>query len=47
MLADWDDAVGRFGKVMPRDYKRVLKASEMAEETAATWTRRSWRPHHG
>ena len=29
--ADWDDAVGRFGKVMPKDFKRVLLAREAAE----------------
>jgi glutamate synthase (NADPH/NADH) large chain len=31
LLTDWDDAVERFGKVMPKDYKRVLKAQEAAE----------------
>ncbi|GAB3981927.1 glutamate synthase large subunit [Actinoallomurus acanthiterrae] len=31
LLADWDDAVGRFAKVMPRDYKRVLDARAAAE----------------
>ena len=24
LLTDWDDAAGRFGKVIPKDYKRVL-----------------------
>ena len=28
---DWDDAVERFGKVMPKDYKRVLRARAAAE----------------
>ena len=23
LLRDWDDAVGRFGKIMPKDFKRV------------------------
>ena len=31
LLTEWDDAVDRFGKVMPKDYKRVLKAREAAE----------------
>ncbi|GAA4624965.1 glutamate synthase large subunit [Actinoallomurus vinaceus] len=31
LLADWDAAVGRFAKVMPRDYKRVLTARAAAE----------------
>jgi glutamate synthase (NADPH/NADH) large chain len=31
LLADWDVAVERFGKVMPRDYKGVLAAMARAE----------------
>ncbi|HEY2764842.1 MAG TPA: glutamate synthase large subunit [Pseudonocardiaceae bacterium] len=31
LLADWDQAVERFGKVMPKDYKRVLAAQAAAE----------------
>ncbi|HEY8045213.1 MAG TPA: glutamate synthase-related protein [Streptosporangiaceae bacterium] len=31
LLADWDTALARFGKVMPRDYKRVLDAARLAE----------------
>ncbi|WP_414635759.1 glutamate synthase large subunit [Amycolatopsis sp.] len=31
LLADWDVAVERFGKVMPKDYKRVLSAQAAAE----------------
>jgi glutamate synthase (NADPH/NADH) large chain len=31
LLADWDRAVKRFAKVMPRDYKRVLEAAKAAE----------------
>ncbi len=30
LLADWDVAVDRFGKVMPTDFKRVLSAREAA-----------------
>ncbi|MEV0389951.1 glutamate synthase-related protein, partial [Nonomuraea sp. NPDC050643] len=30
LLADWDAALGRFGKIMPTDYKRVLEAAEAA-----------------
>jgi glutamate synthase (NADPH/NADH) large chain len=32
LLADWDDVVQRFSKVMPRDYKRVLEAAQAAEQ---------------
>ena len=31
LLRDWDVAVERFGKVMPKDYKRVLTAARTAE----------------
>ncbi len=31
LLADWDAAVQRFGKVMPKDFKRVLAARSAAE----------------
>jgi len=31
LLTEWDDAVERFGKVMPKDYKRVLTAHAEAE----------------
>jgi glutamate synthase (NADPH/NADH) large chain len=31
LLADWDAAIGRFTKVMPQDYKRVLAAASAAE----------------
>jgi glutamate synthase (NADPH) large chain len=31
LLDDWDAALARFGKVMPKDYKRVLSATMMAE----------------
>ena len=31
LLADWDAARPRFGKVMPKDYKRVLDAARLAE----------------
>ncbi|MBX6382796.1 MAG: glutamate synthase large subunit [Microbispora sp.] len=31
LLADWDAAIGRFAKVMPTDYKRVLRARAAAE----------------
>ncbi len=31
LLADWDAAVGRFTKIMPTDYKRVLIARSAAE----------------
>jgi glutamate synthase (NADPH/NADH) large chain len=31
LLADWDAAIPRFGKVMPKDYKRVLDAARLAE----------------
>ncbi|HTK63937.1 MAG TPA: glutamate synthase large subunit [Pseudonocardia sp.] len=31
LLTDWDTAVGRFGKVMPKDFKRVLAAQAAAQ----------------
>ena len=31
LLADWEAALARFGKVMPKDYKRVLAAAQRAE----------------
>ena len=31
LLADWDLAAPRFGKVIPKDYKRVLHAARLAE----------------
>ena len=31
LLTEWEDAVVRFGKIMPKDFKRVLKAREAAE----------------
>ena len=35
ILADWDLTKGRFVKVMPRDYKRVLEAAAHARATGA------------
>jgi glutamate synthase (NADPH/NADH) large chain len=35
LLADWDAAVRRFARVMPRDYKRVLVAARQAELAGA------------
>jgi glutamate synthase (NADPH) large chain len=35
LLADWERAVARFTKIMPRDYKRVLDAAKAAEETGS------------
>jgi glutamate synthase (NADPH/NADH) large chain len=32
LLADWSAALARFGRVMPRDYKRVLAAAQQAEQ---------------
>jgi glutamate synthase (NADPH) large chain len=31
LLADWEHSLGRFAKVMPKDYKRVLAAASAAE----------------
>jgi glutamate synthase (NADPH) large chain len=31
LLAAWDATLARFGKIMPKDYKRVLSATQMAE----------------
>ncbi|PRC61611.1 hypothetical protein C6A85_07645, partial [Mycobacterium sp. ITM-2017-0098] len=35
VLADWDTELGHFKKVMPRDFKRVLKAIADAEQSGA------------
>jgi glutamate synthase (NADPH/NADH) large chain len=32
LLADWDANIGRFTKIMPRDYKRVLVAMADAQQ---------------
>jgi glutamate synthase (NADPH/NADH) large chain len=31
LLAEWETAAGRFTKIMPRDYRRVLEAKAKAE----------------
>jgi glutamate synthase domain-containing protein 3 len=36
ILDDWSGAVPRFVKVMPRDFKRVLKAQKQAEAEGRT-----------
>jgi glutamate synthase (NADPH/NADH) large chain len=36
LLGDWDLTVERFGKVMPKDYKRVLAAMKAAEENGVS-----------
>jgi glutamate synthase (NADPH/NADH) large chain len=36
ILDHWSDAVARFVKVMPRDFKRVLKAQRQAEAEGRT-----------
>jgi glutamate synthase (ferredoxin) len=33
ILENWDEAVGKFLKVMPADYERVLNAVKIAEES--------------
>ena len=32
ILADWENQVGKFVKVMPQDYKRVLEEEQQEEE---------------
>ena len=36
LLGDWDSALARFAKVMPRDYKRVLDAMSAAREAGTS-----------
>ena len=36
LLADWDNALTKFVKVMPRDYKRALEALEAERLEAAS-----------
>ena len=33
LLADWPAALARFSAVVPRDYKRVLEATRLAERS--------------
>ncbi len=50
LLADWDNVIGRFTKVLPRDYARVLAARELAEREGldeATTTTRMMEAAHG
>jgi glutamate synthase domain-containing protein 3 len=39
LLKDWDWALGRFVKVMPVDYRRVLEAQRSAERNGAAHAR--------
>jgi glutamate synthase (ferredoxin) len=36
VLADWDNALPKFVKVMPKDYKRVLEAIAKAQASGLT-----------
>ncbi|WP_128891281.1 glutamate synthase large subunit [Erythrobacter sp. HKB08] len=36
LLADWDNALGKFVKVMPKDYRRALEALEQERREAAS-----------
>ncbi|MCB2082682.1 MAG: hypothetical protein KDD90_01320, partial [Sphingomonadaceae bacterium] len=36
LLADWDNAIGKFVKVMPTDYRRALQALEAERNQAAS-----------
>jgi glutamate synthase (NADPH/NADH) large chain len=36
LLDDWDNALGKFVKVMPRDYARALQQLEAEREEAAS-----------
>ena len=50
LLADWTGSAGRFTKVLPRDYARVLAAREQAESEGlddATTTTRMMEAAHG
>ncbi|MET1006263.1 MAG: hypothetical protein ABWX96_11980, partial [Propionibacteriaceae bacterium] len=50
LLADWGSSAGRFTKVLPRDYARVLAAREQAESEGlddATTTTRMMEAAHG
>ncbi|HVK35849.1 MAG TPA: glutamate synthase large subunit [Microlunatus sp.] len=50
LLADWETAAGRFTKVLPRDYARVLEAKALAESEGldeATTTTRMMEAAHG
>jgi glutamate synthase (ferredoxin) len=36
ILADWPETAGKFLKIMPQDYERVLQAVKRAEERGLT-----------
>jgi glutamate synthase (ferredoxin) len=47
VLANWDGMVGKFVKVMPRDYKRALTAMKRATEEGIPWERAVMEGAHG
>ena len=46
LIQNWDEAVGRFIKVMPRDYKRVLVEREPQDLTAQSGAEYKNAPQH-
>ena len=46
LIQNWDEAVARFIKVMPRDYKRVLAERELQDLTAQSGTEYKNAPQH-
>jgi glutamate synthase domain-containing protein 3 len=46
LIQNWDEAVSRFIKVMPRDYKRVLAEREPQDLTAQSGTEYKNPPQH-
>jgi glutamate synthase domain-containing protein 3 len=46
LIQNWDEAVARFIKVMPRDYKRVLAEREPQDLTARPETEYENSPQH-
>ncbi|ABK52850.1 glutamate synthase (NADH) large subunit [Acidothermus cellulolyticus 11B] len=47
LLADWPAALARFTKIMPQDYKRVLAAKALAEQTGADVNEQIMAAAHG
>ena len=47
MLEDWETSLGKFVKVMPRDYKRVLEAAKDAEARGLPVTEAVMEAAHG
>jgi glutamate synthase (ferredoxin) len=44
ILSGWQEALPRFVKVLPKDYKRMLQALSSVEDSGLSGEKPSWRP---